>query len=100
MTDTDALIRKNYAKLHAAEDAEAFRVSPLSEPMPALPMNPALTIASPAYLEALYELIDAMRLAGSPKPPTMASFNSLKPQDMPSIEAVRQLVYDVRGRKR
>ena len=32
MSDTDALIRKNYAKLHAAEDREALRVSPLSQP--------------------------------------------------------------------
>ena len=62
-------------------------------------MNPALTIASPTYIEALYELIDAMRQAGSPKPPTMAGFNSLKAEDMPSIEAVRQLVYDVRGKR-
>lgn len=62
-------------------------------------MNPALTIASPTYIEALYELCDALRLAGSPKPPTMAGFNSLKAEDMPTLDAVRQLVYDVRGKR-
>ena len=63
-------------------------------------MNPALTIASPAYLEALYELTDAMRIAGAKNVPTMDQFNSMKAEDMPSIGAVRQLVHDIRTKPR